>query len=159
VCVRSLVVRGKMARRKELGSLANGLVRSFVSRNNDVDGYWGLGKLYAFAKAQATTQLTIDLLTQEIVPQSAQLEIVAQTHGEKLVSMLSAYGGCITWVESAHIILRFNPHGIEALPRLGDPFICRCQITDDRGQQYEAVVEGHCRPHDPAVESRRSALK
>jgi len=139
--------------------LANGLVESFVSRNNDVDGYWGVGKLYAFAHVHQTTEVTIDLLTQEIFPYSESLAAIAQNYGEKLVSMLDAYGGCITWVAVAQIVLTFSSNGTGTLTRRGDPFTCCCRITDDRGQRYQAVSEGHCRPHNPAMEIRRSALQ
>lgn len=32
-----------MRRRSEIGSIASGMVHSFVSRNNDLGGYWGIG--------------------------------------------------------------------------------------------------------------------
>ena len=34
-----------MAKSKELKNIASGLYGSFISRNNDVRGYWGVGKL------------------------------------------------------------------------------------------------------------------
>jgi len=38
-------VSGHMRKRHALKGVAYGLVDTFVSRNNDVSGYWGIGQL------------------------------------------------------------------------------------------------------------------
>ena len=38
-----------MPRSARLTNIANGLCGSFVSRNNDVEGYWAIGKLRLLA--------------------------------------------------------------------------------------------------------------
>lgn len=148
-----------MARRKELSSLANGILGSFISRNNDVDGYWGIGKLYEFALSQQTAEITVDLLTQEIFPESEQLVSIAQTYGQKLVSMLSAYGGCITWIAVARMVVVFERDSLSTVSthstQWGDPFTCTCRIVDDRGQRYSKTAKGYCRPHNADEERRR----
>lgn len=58
-----------MARRKELGNIAQGIVSSFVSRNNDYDGYWELAKLYDLSKDSDGGEVSIDLLGKSIYSQ------------------------------------------------------------------------------------------
>lgn len=57
-----------MRRCSELGSLASGMLHSFVSRNNDLDGYWGIGVLYLYAQQVGDLTVSIDLLRAEIAP-------------------------------------------------------------------------------------------
>lgn len=45
-----------MPRRSELNGVASDIVRSFVSRNNDLRGYWALGMLCVYAKVPAPTR-------------------------------------------------------------------------------------------------------
>jgi hypothetical protein len=47
-----------MARRKELIGIANGILGSFKSRNNELDGYWSIGVLENFISAQNIWKLT-----------------------------------------------------------------------------------------------------
>src|SRR3954469_7837967 len=49
-------------RNRELGSVANALVASFVSRNNDVDGWWAIGVLARTLRPPDRT-VVIDLMT------------------------------------------------------------------------------------------------
>ena len=150
-----------MARRKELGSLANGLVKSFVSRNNDVEGYWGIGKLYQLANAHNTKTITLNLLSEEASPELEILERVAQTYSRRLAFLVDAYGGCITWLQAAEITVSFHPdaeserhHSMETTT-VGDPYACHCHLVDDQGKAYTASAGGRCWPHDPSRERNR----
>ncbi len=59
-----------MGHRKELKNIANGIIFSFKSRNNDVDGYWELGKLYSYAKSCGVNSIKLNLLDLSINPDS-----------------------------------------------------------------------------------------
>jgi len=159
-----------MARRKELGSLANGLLNSFNSRNNDIDGYWGIGKLYELANEYQVQTITLNLLSEETLPEAEMLENVARIYTRTLVSLVEAYGGCITWIQAAEISLSFNSdnsgslradsHGSNISPTAeddssGSPYLCCCRIVDDQGKSYVATASGRCWPHDPKRERRR----
>lgn len=37
-----------MGRRKEFKSIVEDVTQFFISRNNDIEGYWGIGKLYFY---------------------------------------------------------------------------------------------------------------
>ena len=46
-----------MACRSELQGIANALNENFVSRNNDVNGYWAMGQLNSLATDTRTTSM------------------------------------------------------------------------------------------------------
>jgi hypothetical protein len=65
-----------MARRKEFKNIANGLICSFVSRNNDVYGYWGIGKLYSHMLKSKTMTIEINILDIAISPNNNEFMIL-----------------------------------------------------------------------------------
>ncbi|MBL4673171.1 MAG: hypothetical protein JKX81_13015 [Arenicella sp.] len=46
-------------RRRELYSLANGMATFSVCRNNDIDGYWGLGILASYAERVSAKEIEV----------------------------------------------------------------------------------------------------
>ncbi|MCJ8274859.1 MAG: phage terminase family protein [Psychrosphaera sp.] len=142
-----------MARRKELGSIASGLIGSFSSRNNDIDGYWGIGKLYRFAKINETDNIVIDLIKQEMTPQSTDFNSLITFYRTMLARRIP-----LTWIASATITVRFNQEYKAKYhywtSNLGKPCMCECEIIDDNGRTYYAYTGTNCQPHDPSKESR-----
>jgi len=65
-----------MGSRKEFKAIAHGLVESFISRNNDVSGYWGIGKLYSHIVSTGVKDLKIDLIQRTIEPKNEEFEIL-----------------------------------------------------------------------------------
>ena len=65
-----------MARRREFRNIGVGLLSSFVSRNNDVYGYWGIGKLYSHMLASKSMILSIDLINEKIEPENNEFGIL-----------------------------------------------------------------------------------
>ena len=51
-----------MARRKEIKGIIDGLISSFISRNNDLNGYWAMGKLCGFLIQSNSRVLTLELM-------------------------------------------------------------------------------------------------
>jgi len=48
-------MHARMLPARELRNLAHGLAGTFISRNNDVSGYWGIGMRYRECLAAACT--------------------------------------------------------------------------------------------------------
>ncbi len=92
-----------MANRKELGSIASGIAGSFNSRNNDVDGYWGIGKLYKFVDDKPNKVVFIELLGKSISPHTHELDSLLAFYHEKLLGYLKRRGIPKEWVKSATI--------------------------------------------------------
>jgi hypothetical protein len=141
-----------MARRKDLSGAAFGVLGTFVSRNNDVGGYWALGKLYAHARANDVHDVHVDLLTQSITPPSGQFDEMIAFLRERLARQLAARGVPLDWLKGAEIALSFG--GEKSANRAGDTFEVVVALTDDREQRREARNRGACWPHDPIRESR-----
>ena len=139
-----------MPRRREIGSIANGLAGSFISRSNATDGYWMLGKLYAHALRKGTTEIAIDLLAATLTPPDLSLEEVALTYRRRLFDQLFSKKMSASWVASAILTVRFSPSG----GPVAQPFECRVSISDDLGREHAATTKGRCWPHDPARETR-----
>lgn len=55
------------------------------------------------------------------------------------------------WVTEASIIIGFCANvektWLHACSTFGEPFQCRCQITDDTGCSYSSIIGGRCLPH------------
>jgi hypothetical protein len=143
-----------MRRRRALKGLACGLVETFVSRNNDVSGYWGIGKLYREAGERLASSVTIDLLD----PSSSAIGPVAQAvqlhYVSRLEHMASNAGVSLS---QAQITVEFGTFGScppPASSSYGDPFICTVSLIGPNGRKYEAYRAGRCAPHDSARESR-----
>lgn len=69
-----------MGHHKELIDVILGIVNSFNSRNNDLQGYWALGVLYRFAKYNNVQSLKFDLLNQIIEPEEANFYQINCNH-------------------------------------------------------------------------------
>jgi hypothetical protein len=63
--------------------VANGLAGSFISRNNDVGGYWGLGKLRLRFE-----QINIDLLSKQLSPADGEFQDMVNRYAEWLKRQL-----------------------------------------------------------------------
>ena len=147
-----------MARRNAFKGIVNDVASSFVSRKNDVGGYWGIGMLHSLARDNSTSKVRIDLSEASC----AALPVFA--------SLIRRYRSMIEG-QAAAKDLRFQASSIEIefdLPRdrsgadfcMGDetPFRCSLTIVDDRGKAWSHIISGCSRPHDPALESRSSRV-
>lgn len=149
-----------MATRRALKGVGAGLLGSFVSRNNDVEGYWGMGVLLRYASERGLHELTIDLLDAAASPvaQNEAPQIVAQHYGAMLKAHLQNAAIDSTKISRVRIEVRFGTSGDLPMPPLatwGRPFVCTAVIVDDRGRAWSNSKAGVCGPHDPRRESRR----
>lgn len=147
-----------MPRRRELRGVADGLLGSFVSRNNDVDGYWALGKLLLFALARREPRVVLDLVAGELRPPGDRFVRMAARYREMLLRHVEGRRLSARSVAGALLEVSFGPDPAAApavdAPGGTRPFTCRLVITDDRGGTHEASRTGWCRPHCPSRESK-----
>jgi hypothetical protein len=152
-----------MPRRSELKSIASGVLGSFVSRNNDIGGYWGLGKLFLYARQRAESQLSIILIPRELMPSIEPLATVARKYGNMLVSIMERRYLPASWLLSASIEIEFESSSVK--PQIFDPhrasrpFRCRLVFIDDLGRKHECAAAGRCWPHNPHREARSARYK
>jgi hypothetical protein len=150
-------VRPHMRRRQELKGVACDFIGSFLSRNNDVCGYWGIGKLYREAINRCASSVAIDLLGFSIPPNWPVFQSIRAQYTQRLTHIASK---AAVQRSEAQIIVEFGTLGSCATPRwdsnhsYGDPFVCTVSLVDSKGRTYNAVRAGFCAPHDPTKEGR-----
>jgi hypothetical protein len=65
---------------RKLKSVAAGLLGSFVSRNNDIGGYWGIGVLCRDTAAMGG-KVELNLITRVAAPATASCELTIRSSG------------------------------------------------------------------------------
>jgi hypothetical protein len=143
-----------MAKNRDLKGIACGVAESFISRNNDISGYWGIGMLYKEAIEHSVTVIELDLLTGQSLP-GAQASQAAVSHYSSYITERLAGLQVLT----ARITLEFGTFG-KIIERWrfsygdGDPFVCTVLLTSAAGRTYVCSRGGRSRPHS-SIESRR----
>jgi hypothetical protein len=129
------------------------LLGSFVSRNNDVGGYWALGRLYRLALAANAQSVCVDLLKATVTPPDARFADMVVRFRQKLANQLAVHGLPAHSITAATVRVEFSR--VKSPDRPGDVFNCTVLITDDRGRTRVAGIGGACWAHNPFRESRR----
>jgi hypothetical protein len=105
-----------VSRRRTIHGIVAGILGSFVSRNNDVGGYWAIGKLYAHARCSQTQTLAVNLLTSEILPGGLEFGPMLLAYSSKLADRLAYYGISMKSISAARIHLAFDAAVCDARP-------------------------------------------
>ncbi|WP_417442066.1 hypothetical protein [Idiomarina sp.] len=151
-----------MPRRKELKNIAQGVVSSFVSRNNDFDGYWELAKLYDLAENNSGAKVSIDLIQSNICPPSEAFEPLVIMWRSKFLKMLNSRSIPLYWVSSAVVHANFDVEYAAKLHKLGmygEPCTCECEIVTDSGIKYTESAGTRCMPFSRAWFQRSTRRK
>jgi hypothetical protein len=147
-----------MSRRARLTNIASGLCNSFASRNNDLDGYWSIGKLRLLAEQCGRPAVSIDLLTSSMQPYSSEFAPVLARYRRLLEKLAYLSRVRLEEITAAHITLDFAPPPWPRIsyykPHWGEQFILAVTINAEGRAAGIMRHAGYCRPHDPAKESR-----
>ncbi|AZO14063.1 hypothetical protein EJ069_04620 [Mesorhizobium sp. M2A.F.Ca.ET.043.05.1.1] len=142
-------------RRRAFKGIAADAAASFISRNNDLHGYWAIGKLHSLAREHSTTKILIELLGR--LPEAlSEFASIAARYGSMVETQ--AASKALT-IRSCKIEVEFDlPKTQQCL--VGETgFICTVTIVDDRGQAWSHDASGCSRPHDPKRELRSSRVR
>lgn len=151
-----------MGHRTELICVTSGIINSFSSRNNDIDGYWGLGKLYKSLESEESKIVTIELITKVVTPDIDELKIMSLSYSEMLTKLVCNKKIPIQWIMSVTITSEFETkyqHHHFWRRDLGKPCNLTCTIVDDMGNNYTAKAYVNCLPHNPHKELRSTRVK
>lgn len=132
-----------MGRRSALQGVCNDLLDSFISRNNDLNGYWALGKFQAFLTKRSREKLCFLL-----VGENSQKSVFPQTltyYQFALDRHLRQHGIQAAWVN--HAIICVNGKSATDLT-------CSMVVTTDVGRIFGSQRDVFVRPHDPFLELR-----
>ena len=149
-----------MARRKDLKNIASGLAGTFVSRNNDIDGYWGIGKLCLLAQQSGLNQVSLRLWpTMELTPAHPPFHGALATLRARLDQNLERHGIPKQWITSSSLNLVFSQAEVPVTPyRSGKPFTLTVSIVDDQSRNHSVTCGGFCAPHHPRREARSTRV-
>ncbi|MCF6439255.1 hypothetical protein L1077_07425 [Pseudoalteromonas luteoviolacea] len=148
-----------MSSRKHFKGIAYNLAQFCISRNNDLLGYWAIGQLYSFALEQGVNEVVIDVLRQEVRPQTHRFSELSAAYLDLMVKIAASNGARFDYLEEAVVVFMFD---VEYQSKyhwfgsaLGKPFLCVVELTSDLGKRYSATLGCNIRPHDPNREYRR----
>lgn len=148
----------RMPRRAHLKNVAAGLCDSFASRNNDLGGYWSIGKLRLLAEQYGQTTVSLDLLTSSIQPSSSEFVPVLARYQSLLEKLANLSRIRLEEIKTAYIALDFAP---PPWPRAsyyklewGEQFVLTVTIEANNRATGAIRHNGYCRPHDAAIESK-----
>ena len=149
-----------MPRSARLTNIAAGLCGSFASRNNDLAGYWTIGKLRSRAEQYAQNVASFDLLAPSMQPTSSEFAQVLADYHLLLQKLASRSGIRLAAITAASISVDFLPQpwprAIYYKKQWGEQFLVTVTISADGRADGIISHAGYCRPHDPDRESRRS---
>ena len=141
-----------------LKGIVYGLLGTFVSRNNDIDGYWGLGVLRLYAEKRNASEIIIDLMNVERLPvPHSPITATKNKYSRWLASALANARIEPSRLRRAEIKVKFST--FDEFPNTirdtrGEPYICTVALTSDNGVTYEELRHGCCAPHDPKTDRR-----
>lgn len=147
-----------MSRNGRLKNIATGLCGSFASRNNDLGGYWAIGKLRLLTEQYSQSAVSLNVLTGAIQPPSSEFAQPLADYHCLLQKLASRSGIRPEEITAAIISVDFLPH---PWPRAsyykqqwGEQFLLTVTVCADGIADGICRHAGYCRPHDPDRESR-----
>lgn len=124
-----------------------------MSRNNDIEGYWGLGILRLFADRHGLSTITIELRGQSLnLSHESPVKTAEETYQKWFHNTLRKLHIDIHDIDGANINLRFST--FEEFPNVvrdtrGEPYVCTVTVIRRNGSTYSASKVGCCAAHDP----------
>lgn len=147
-----------MAIRQRMNHVAAGLLASFYSRRNELEGFWALGMLYQEVQSDPY-HLKLDLLARTATSSGHNAALIATRYADYLQRALSKKNLRVEDLHEATVavqfkaevpVTHFQPHWI------GDVFSCTVTLRrPNRNATYTAY--GKCMPNDPRLFTRGGA--
>ncbi len=141
--------------------IAGAIAGSFVSRNNDVDGYWSLGLLRSYADSKHLRSLRFDIVSGTAEPEGRLLVRVAESYRQVLARQLTTRRITPRTLARAEIALTFGHDTPDAASgnTYDSPFSCTVRLTDHRdrscfGRRREVLRPTHYRGNGQVREAQ-----
>jgi hypothetical protein len=141
-----------------LRHVAAGLLQSFVSRNNDLGGYWAPGVLYIDADATCQT-VRLNLLDGTAAPLTTNTAQAARNYSEFLRRALLKKQVSLSELAEAQVDIAFNVAPELCDPpytSVGEPFICTVTLRAKGGTSASIAGAGRCQRNRPGYFSQRA---
>ena len=144
-----------MKNKRKLKNIANGILSSFLSRNNDVNGYWGIGKLYSLILKEKMNIVTIDLLNKTINPKDEEFNYLINQYREKLIVKLVKKEISLINIKKALIVIETDTINVNSNSKL-NTLKCGLLIEDTELVKGFIQKDIKCRSHNPKSEMKSS---
>lgn len=135
-----------MPRRKQFKGICHDILGTFVSRYNDLNGYWALGQYVAYLERRGKHQLQLKLGNEIGVPDNSSAVVAARYYRGAVLRMMNAQAMPEAWLADGAITFSIVASSQAA---------CEIEIVCDLGRTYRSQCTIDVRPHDPDVEWRR----
>ncbi len=143
-----------MAQRRELKNISYGFFGFVFSRNFDVDGYWGVGKLYQMVNALSEQTIKLDV-NPRLMDDNRSLATFEDFFANWLGQKMAHLDLPLSWTQSAYLTLNFdvptNAHfeassnlNVDAKFFRGDIMTAELVVISDYGHEYRTSARGHC---------------
>jgi len=154
-----------MPRRRQLKGISGNLAQWCLSRNFDLNGYWAVGQLYAFAKSKKDSEIDLAIVRDFVVCDLARFE-----YSEMVLSIYKQYSKdskClnipITWIKDVTLNFKFESEYQHKYHYFGsalggEPAMWTVSITADNGRVYKSEAGCNVWIHNPKREYRRSGF-
>lgn len=143
-------------RKHEIKNIACGLLSTFVSRNNDVLGYWGIGKLHGLMIQTKTLEITIDLINHTMIPHAPTFQLMVKYYSERLQESLIKRMGSFSLLQQAIIKLTLFPDDRSLKPRVQSKerrMHCQIILLDILDREYFFSLDAWSWPVSPMLVS------
>jgi hypothetical protein len=143
---------GMIARRK-LNHITAGLLSKFLTRYNDIDGYWALGVMYTETRASGS-RVEIDMLRGVAQPDLPACTSVAQAWVLNLRAALARHGIAPDALTAVTLSLEFGLAPMPKLPsypsdhKYGPDFRASLRLQSRDGRVFVRQGRGYCTPHE-----------
>ena len=154
-----------MPRRRQLKGISGNLAQWCLSRNFDLNGYWALGQLYAFAKSERESEIDLTVVSGFVVSDFTQLEYFEMV--SSIYKQFSKDSKClnipITWIKDVSLNFKFeceyqHKYHYWGSALGGEPATWTVSITADSGRVYKSEEGCNVWIHNPKRENRRSGF-
>lgn len=138
-----------MARRIELQGIVHDVLAAFISRNNDLNGYWALGQLRIWMEDEGAGTLDMPLVGEGLAVINSKTFPISQRFAAMLQVRMKSQNLPSEWVQDARFTVE-----LAAFDRLN----CSLRVVSDLGRSFEFSRIQLVRRHDPRREHRRRSV-
>ncbi|CAL2057871.1 hypothetical protein [Tenacibaculum sp. 190524A05c] len=140
-------------KRNKIKNIANGILNSFISRNNDIGGYWGIGKLYYLMLKNESNTIEINLIEQIINPEGGEFNIMVSNYSNLFFEKMKEKNIDKKVIKELKIILKSSINLNE--PYLLNKIDCSIYFMDISDNEFSLDKSVMCRKHNPKLELKR----
>lgn len=145
-----------MARRRELNAVAYDFLGFFISRNNDVGGYWAMGKLLKTLIRMDDESVVIDLLDLSSNMNTKEFDLAIRSYSNRFFNIAAKKDFFEGKIRSVRLEVRpfFNQPRMNSGRMAPHRMLCSLIIIDDLGTARVSARNAWCREHHPRMEIR-----